>query len=186
VLIANTLYGAVLVATFGFVNPEKDANTSDPHVSDERINRTAFVDACPVVVHASCRSQLIVNVQSVVWAFGPCSVNIPTVNVYFATSAPGECDQHIVYPPNGVPAVAVPSPYTRYGVDAVACVAEKPVMLANGASATGSPHVSDDAMSLILLLAASPTPPICSVHPAVRVHCVVPTNAPFIVNIPTI
>jgi hypothetical protein len=50
----------------GFVSPEKDANVSDPHVAVARITRTAFVTAVPFVVHDSCRSQLIVNVQSVV------------------------------------------------------------------------------------------------------------------------
>jgi hypothetical protein len=37
-------------------------------------------------------------------------MNIPTVKLYFVTSPAGECDQHKVYPPNGVPAVAIPSP----------------------------------------------------------------------------
>jgi hypothetical protein len=109
VLNANASYGAP-VATFGFVNPEKDARASSPHVSVDRITRTAFVAAKPVVVHVNCRSQLIVSVQSVAWLSGPCKMNIPTAKLYFVTSAPGECEQHKVYPPNGVPAVAVPSP----------------------------------------------------------------------------
>jgi hypothetical protein len=65
VVSAKTLYGALLVATFGFVSPENDARLSDPQVFDESINRTAFVAACPVVVHESCRAQLTVSVQSV-------------------------------------------------------------------------------------------------------------------------
>jgi hypothetical protein len=65
VLSANTLYGALFVATFGFVKPENDANAFDPHESVDKCTRTAFVAANPVVVHDNCRSQLIVNVQSV-------------------------------------------------------------------------------------------------------------------------
>jgi hypothetical protein len=88
-------------------------------------------------------------------------VNIPTVKLYFCTSALGECDQHNVYPPYGVPAVAVPSPYFRYVVGlAITCVAEKPMMLADGASDAASPHVSDDAINRTSLLAASPMPDI--------------------------
>jgi hypothetical protein len=65
-LSGNTLYGALdEVVTFGFVKPEKDANASDPHESVDKCSRTAFVAADPVVVHESCRSQLIVSVQSV-------------------------------------------------------------------------------------------------------------------------
>jgi hypothetical protein len=113
-------------------------------------------------------------------------VNIPTAKLYFCTSAPGECDQHNVYPPNGVPAVAVPKPYTRYVVGAAfTCVAEKPVMLANGASVAESPHESDDAISRTLFVASKFTPDICKVHPVVNVHSVVPVSAPFIVNAPT-
>jgi hypothetical protein len=54
VLSANTLYGALpAVATFGFVNPDSEANTFDPHESVDRITRTAFVAADPLVVHES-------------------------------------------------------------------------------------------------------------------------------------
>jgi hypothetical protein len=70
VLNANASYGAPVV-TFGFVSPEKDARTSSPHVFDDKITRTAFVAANPVVVHVNCRSQLAVSVQSVVWSSGP-------------------------------------------------------------------------------------------------------------------
>jgi hypothetical protein len=79
----------------------------------------------------------------------------------------------------------VPSPYTRYGVDAVTCVAEKPVMLASGASVAESPHESEDDISRTWFVAARFTPDICNVHPVVKVHCVVPVNGPFIVNAPT-
>jgi hypothetical protein len=89
VLSANTLYGVPDVVT-GFVSPEKDANAFDPHVAVDRTTRTAFVDANPVVVHDSCRSQLIVRVQSVAWLSGPCNMNIPTAKLYFVTSPPGE------------------------------------------------------------------------------------------------
>jgi hypothetical protein len=97
VLSANSLYGVVVepVVT-GFVSPENDANASDPHVAVDRTTRTAFVAADPLVVHVSCRSQLIVSVQSVAWLSGPCKVNIPTAKLYFVTSPPGECDQHNV------------------------------------------------------------------------------------------
>jgi hypothetical protein len=79
----------------------------------------------------------------------------------------------------------VPRPYTRYGEEAVTCVAENPVILANGASAPESPHESDEAMSLTWFVAARFTPDIWKAHPVVRVHCVVPVSAPFIVNAPT-
>jgi hypothetical protein len=80
----------------------------------------------------------------------------------------------------------VPSPYTRY-VEGLACtcVAENPVMLANGASVAESPHESEDAISRTWFVDAKPTPDICNVHPFVNVHCVVPVNAPFIVKAPT-
>jgi hypothetical protein len=52
-----------------------------------------------------------------------------------------------VYPPNGVPAVAVPSPYTRYVLGtACTCVAENPVILANDADV---PHEADEAIKRI-------------------------------------
>jgi hypothetical protein len=62
---AKILYGAVFVAVTGLVNPDRDANTFDPHESVDKCTRTAFVAANPVVVHDNCRSQLMVNVQSV-------------------------------------------------------------------------------------------------------------------------
>jgi hypothetical protein len=97
VLSANALYGALVESvTFGFVSPEKDARTFVPHVSVESISRTALVEADPPVDHASCRLQLVVKVQSVVWLSGPCSVNIPTVKLNFGTSAPGEWLQQSV------------------------------------------------------------------------------------------
>jgi hypothetical protein len=68
---------------------------------------------------------------------------------------------------------------------AFTCVAEKPTMLANGASATGSPHESVDAIKRTLFEASRLTPSICTVHPVVSVHCAVPVRAPFIVNAPT-
>ena len=64
-LSANTLYGALFVATFGFVNPENEANAFDPHESVDKCSRTAFVAANPFVVHESCRLQPTVSVQSV-------------------------------------------------------------------------------------------------------------------------
>jgi hypothetical protein len=157
VLSGNSMYGVLdepVVA--GFVSPERDANTFVPHVSVDRITRTAFVAAVPLVVQDSCRSQLIVKVQSVAWLSGPCKMNIPTAKLYFVISPSGMCDQHNVYPPNGVPAVAVPNPYTSYvlGV-AFTCVAEKPVMFANDADA---PHESEDAISRIWFEAAKPSP----------------------------
>jgi hypothetical protein len=91
VLNANALYGVVVESvTFGFVSPEKDAKTSDPHDAVDKITRTAFVAADPLVVHDNCRSQLAVSVQSVAWLSGPCNVNMPTVKLNFATSPPGE------------------------------------------------------------------------------------------------
>jgi hypothetical protein len=84
-----------VVAGFENDGPVNDASTSsDPHVFVDRITRTAFVDFVPVVVHVSCRLQLIVKVQSVAWSSGPCKMNIPTVKLYFGTFAaifaPGE------------------------------------------------------------------------------------------------
>jgi hypothetical protein len=70
VLSANSLYGVPGVVE-GFVSPVRAATTSAPQESEERITRTAFVDANPLVVHESCRSQLAVNVQSVAWLSGP-------------------------------------------------------------------------------------------------------------------
>jgi hypothetical protein len=62
----NTLYGVLEeLVVAGFVNPVIACNTFNPHEALDRITRTAFVDADPVVVHESCRSQLIVSVQSV-------------------------------------------------------------------------------------------------------------------------
>jgi hypothetical protein len=90
-----TLYGETVESViFGFVKPEKDAKLSDPHAFVEWITLTRFVAADPLVVHASCRSQLAVKVQAGVWASGPCSVNIPTLNLNFATSVPGSLPQH--------------------------------------------------------------------------------------------
>jgi hypothetical protein len=71
VLNANALCGAPPDVALGFVSPEKDARLSDPHESVDSITRTAFVAAAPFVVHVNCRPQLAVNVQSVVWSFGP-------------------------------------------------------------------------------------------------------------------
>jgi hypothetical protein len=91
VLNGNTLYGVlVALVVFGFVSPVRAATTFAPHESVDRITRTAFVAADPLVVHESCRSQLIVNVQSVAWLSGPCRMNIPTAKLNFVTSAPGE------------------------------------------------------------------------------------------------
>jgi hypothetical protein len=87
VLSANSLYGALLVVTFGFSSPENNANTSVAHDWVFRIMRSAFVDANPaLVVHDSCRSQLAVSVQSSAWLSGPCKVNIPTANTNFDAS----------------------------------------------------------------------------------------------------
>jgi hypothetical protein len=83
-------------------------------------------------------------------------MNIPTAKLYFVISPSGICDQHNVYPPNGVPAVAVPNPYTRYVLGtAFTCVAEKPVMLANDAD---EPHESADAMIRTAFESAKPNP----------------------------
>jgi hypothetical protein len=91
VLNAKSSYGVLAEpVTAGFVSPEKDAKTSDPHESVDKITRTAFVAAVPLVVHVNTRSQLIVSVQSVAWLSGPCRMNIPTAKLYFVTSAPGE------------------------------------------------------------------------------------------------
>jgi hypothetical protein len=88
-LSANASYGVPDVTT-GFVSPERDANTFDPHVSVDRITLTALVAANPVVVHVNCRSQLAVSVQSVAWLSGPCRMNIPTAKLNLVTSPPGE------------------------------------------------------------------------------------------------
>jgi hypothetical protein len=91
VLSANALYGVVVESvTFGLVSPAKDATTFVPHESVDKITRTAFVAADPLIVHDNCRSQLIVKVQSVAWLSGPWRVNMPTVKLNFATSPPGE------------------------------------------------------------------------------------------------
>jgi hypothetical protein len=76
--------------TFGFVSPEKDAKTFNPHESVDKINRTAFVAADPLVVHDRTKAQLAVSVQSVVWLSGPCRMNIPTEKLNLVTSPPGE------------------------------------------------------------------------------------------------
>jgi hypothetical protein len=66
-LSGNTLYGALVeVVVFGIVSPVSAATTSCPHESEDKITRTAFVALDPLVVHASCRSQLTVSVQCVV------------------------------------------------------------------------------------------------------------------------
>jgi hypothetical protein len=66
VLSENSVYGVLAEPVVaGFVSPEKDANTFVPHAAVDKITRTALVDAVPLVVHESCRSQLIVSVQSV-------------------------------------------------------------------------------------------------------------------------
>jgi hypothetical protein len=91
VLSAKALYGVLDESvTFGLVSPDKDANTNDPHVAVDGTTRTAFVAADPLVVHDSCRVQLVVSVQSVAWLSGPWRMNIPTVKLYFVTSPPGE------------------------------------------------------------------------------------------------
>ena len=97
VLNAKALYGVLdEPVTFGFVSPEKDAKVSDPHESVDEITRTPFVAADPLVVQESCRSQLVVNVQSVAWLSGPWRMNIPAAKLNFVTSPPGEWDQHSV------------------------------------------------------------------------------------------
>jgi hypothetical protein len=90
VLSAKALYGALLRAVTGFVSPVRAATTFAPHVSDDKITRTAFVAADSVVVQDSCRLQLTVRVQALAWSSGPCNVNIPTVKLNLATSPPGE------------------------------------------------------------------------------------------------
>ena len=91
VLNANALYGVLVESVaFGFVSPEKDAKTSDPHESVDRITLTSFVAADPLVVQDRSKSQLAVNVQSVAWLSGPCRMNIPTAKLNFNTSPPGE------------------------------------------------------------------------------------------------
>jgi hypothetical protein len=52
-------------------------------------------------------------------------------------------------------------------------------MLANDAD---DPQAAVSAIKRISFDAARPTPEICNEHPAVNVHSVVPTRAPFIVN----
>jgi hypothetical protein len=97
VLSGKSMYGVLsdpVVA--GFVNPERDAKTSDPQTAVDKITRTAFVAAVPLVVQESCRSQLIVSVQSVAWLSGPCSVNLPTSKLYLVMSPFGMCDQQSV------------------------------------------------------------------------------------------
>jgi hypothetical protein len=97
VLSANSLYGALDESvTFGLVSPERDANTNDPHVAVDGTTRTAFVAADPLVVQDSCRTQLVVSVQSVAWLSGPWRMNIPAAKLNFVTSPPGEWDQHSV------------------------------------------------------------------------------------------
>jgi hypothetical protein len=92
VLRGNTLYGELVeLVVFGFASPDKDANTLSPHeLESDRVTRTAFVAADPVVDHVNCRAQLTVSVQALFCASGPSSVNIPTVKLYFWTSVPGE------------------------------------------------------------------------------------------------
>jgi hypothetical protein len=171
-----------LSAVTGLVSPDKDARLADPQVSVDRITRTAFVATNPVVVHDSCRLQVIVRVQAVDWLSGPCSVNIPTVKLNLVTSPPGECDQHSVYPPNDVPAVGMPKPYTLWDPAFITCVAEKPVMLAKDGD---NPHESVDAINLTWFEDANPTPLSCKLHDAVSVHCVAPVKGPEIWNEPT-
>jgi hypothetical protein len=68
VLKGNSLYGSLVESVVdGLVNPERDANTLVPQTAVDKIIRTAFVAADPVVVHDSCRSQLAVNVHSSTW-----------------------------------------------------------------------------------------------------------------------
>jgi hypothetical protein len=59
-------------------------------------------------------------------------------------------------------------------------------MPANGASVESSPHEFVDAIKRTWFVASKFTPDIVMVHPVVNVHLVVPTNAPFIVNVPTL
>jgi hypothetical protein len=68
VLKGNSLYGSLVESVVeGFVSPERDAKALVPQVAVDKIMRTAFVDADPVVVHDSCKSQLAVNVHSSAW-----------------------------------------------------------------------------------------------------------------------
>jgi hypothetical protein len=89
VLSAKASYGVPDVVE-GFVSPVSAATTFAPQESVDRITRTAFVAANPLVVHDNCRSQLIVSVQSVAWLSGPCNMNMPTAKLNFVTSPPGE------------------------------------------------------------------------------------------------
>jgi hypothetical protein len=68
-----TTYGELVEPVVaGFVRSVSAATTFVvPHDAVDAITRTAFVDAVPLVVHASCRSQLAVSVHSVAWASGP-------------------------------------------------------------------------------------------------------------------
>jgi hypothetical protein len=68
---------------------------------------------------------------------------------------------------------------------AFTCVAENPVMLANGALVALSPHACADEIILTLFVAARLTPESVSKHGDVRVHCVKAVRGPFIVNAPT-
>jgi hypothetical protein len=68
VLRGKLVYGAFAeLVVDGFVRPESDANTLVPQVSVDKRMRSAFVEADPVVVHDSCRSQLAVNVHARTW-----------------------------------------------------------------------------------------------------------------------
>jgi hypothetical protein len=72
VLRAYSKYGEFNDAVVeGFVKPDRDAKPIEPHDPVDKITRTAFVAAVPLVVHDNCRSQLIVKVQSVAWLSGP-------------------------------------------------------------------------------------------------------------------
>jgi hypothetical protein len=84
------LYGVlVALVVLGFVSPDREANLSSPHESDDKITRKALVAADPVVVQDNCRSQLTVSVQALSWLSGPCKVNMPTVKLNFCAKAPG-------------------------------------------------------------------------------------------------
>jgi hypothetical protein len=80
----------------GFVSPESDARTFNAHAAPDEITRTAFVEADPLVDHASVGEQLSPMKQIIFWLSGPCSVNIPTVKLNFVASPPGELLQHKV------------------------------------------------------------------------------------------
>jgi hypothetical protein len=85
------LYGVADDEVFiGFVSPDSDAKTSSPHVSPDEITRIVLVEAEPLVDQVSCGAQFSPMKQMVTWLLGPCSVNIPTVNLYIAASPPGE------------------------------------------------------------------------------------------------